>query len=220
LARMFRHYADVTGVDLDYDAIDYHTVEWSLSTSMSCVKVLEHPPLDIDYSRTLGWYMDELLLALQVIAARVGVQLEDHESSGPPVLTRYSSAFKSLSDNLDAIRPVDEFDDYQRYVASTTNCFLQTVGELGPSIERQDADELATLLGRRPTDWLDADYRLEQFVREAGSEADALLVDLLYRRVSRQRAILREALAKSTGRLQERAVLPPVVPLATLMGDR
>lgn len=62
--------------------------------------------------------------------------------------------------------------------------------ELGPLLDQQDLDDLAPLLGYRPSDVDVADAELEQFVLSDDGRHDEALVQIFHRRFLRANAVL------------------------------
>lgn len=222
LAHLFRRYEELSATPLDLDVIDFHTVEWALCASMSIVKVLHDPPPEMDFVRYLGWYVDFVLFGLRVIAERTGTTLTEPDLPEPRA-SRYGPAFRSLTGNLAAMLPDGEFDAYLRGVTANTAGYLQVADELGEALARDDAADVAALVGDEVTDWRDAETKLEALVRSAGPELDGMLVAPLYRRLARQRAVLTRSLEAHGDHSQSRgsgkvAAATGIVPLSELLG--
>ena len=85
-------------------------------------------------------------------------------------------------------------DRYEIDVSLRTAQYLREIDRSGARLEEQDLEEAGALLGKRPSDWRDADAKLEEFVLAAGPEQDGALVEFFYRRTLRHEALLRPAM--------------------------
>jgi hypothetical protein len=217
LAEAFRRYAELTGTELDLDVIEYHTVWYAVCSSMSMSRVVNEVPPDGDFTAYLDWYIDFTRFALEIMARFMGVELE--RPALPAVVPSPNGrAARALLGSLATLTPDDGFDDYQHDVAVRTARYLETVVDYGDRLAADDLDDIAGVLGVRPTDWIEAEARLERFVESAGSEHDAALVALFFRRIMRQRSLLEPALASgSKGYPNRRQDADPLEPLERLM---
>lgn len=82
---------------------------------------------------------------------------------------------------------------------------LQQAERMAPALEALELDDMGTILGHRPASRPDGLRKLDAFVRAAGPEQDACLVQYFYRHALREQALLAGALG-----LGERAMVSPI----------
>ena len=131
----------------------------------------------------------------ELIAHRAGVEIE------APALpdakpTRRSGAYDFLAGVLGG---EGRGETYDLDVALRVAQYLRRAERYGPQLEAEDLDEVATLLGRRPSSWQDADVALEAFVLEAPPELDGQLARYFVRRCLREEALLAPAMREIEG---------------------
>jgi aminoglycoside phosphotransferase (APT) family kinase protein len=194
LRRAFHRYEELTGEPIDRAALDFHTVQWTLCTPMSCSRIVHDPPPGSDPVLYLEWYVGLGRVSLQVLAERLGVDVGT-VAAPTPRSSRESVARTALVDAL-ADLPVslagpsgDGIDDFGRWRLGTVERlarYLRDVDERGAALEEEDAAETAALLGFRPDGWAEGEAALVDLVRAAGPERDAELVRFFARRLERQ----------------------------------
>jgi hypothetical protein len=184
LAPAFAHYETEMRTPIDRAALEFHTVRFAVCTPMSVSHVLAKPPDDIDLVRYLVWYVQFSRVALEIMAGLEGVTL-DPPPAGEAEATRFADGFAALDAALADIAPEDPQQQFRLDVAQRLSAFLRSVNEIGPEIESDDLDDVAELLGIRPTSWRDADVALEAFVTKADDAYDAELIRYFHRRMSR-----------------------------------
>jgi hypothetical protein len=184
LAPAFAHYESEMGTAIDRAALDFHTVRFAVCTPMSVSHVLAQPPGDIDFVRYLVWYVQFSRVALEIMAGLVGITLES-PAVGDGGTTRFADGFALLDMALADIAPEDPQQQFRLDVAQRLSIFLRCVNEIGPQIERDDLDDAAALLGRRPASWRECDVDLEAWVAKVDESRDAELIRFFHRRMSR-----------------------------------
>ncbi len=205
IAPAIRRYERNVGEAIDPAVIDYHTVRFATCTPLAVAPMVSRVIPGLDHAQYLTWCHVYSKTPLEVIAERMGVTLETL-APPEPAETRYSASFDTLVGMLghsDDPAPEDEeageFAAYERDSALRMAQVLARVDRLGPVVESGNLDDVASLLGERPSDPHDADARLEAYVREAPTEADAELVPLLQRRLQRQAWLVEPALREYAG---------------------
>jgi aminoglycoside phosphotransferase len=177
LAEIGARYEAVTGVALDHDVIEYHTVLYNAQSVFSVRPPLADPLPGTDWISYLAWYVNGARWSFEAIAEIRGYELESvvlpeaHPSSHAPAL-RY------LVDSLRAT------DDYELAALGRIANHLKRVDEVGAAFDAANLDELADLLGHRPEP-ADADAELVEFIERAGPEDEEALVRLLDARAQR-----------------------------------
>jgi aminoglycoside phosphotransferase (APT) family kinase protein len=183
LAETGARYEATTGVVIDHDVVDYHTVLYNALSVISVGPPLADPLRGTDWVSYLAWYVNGARWAFEVIAEMRGYELE-------PVAvpdarpTRHAPAYRHLVDSLRAAGSAGFLDDYERVGLGRVASHLRRVDEIGTALDAADLDDLAAVLGHRP-DPAEADAELVEFVARAGPEHEEALVRLLDARAQR-----------------------------------
>lgn len=203
LGDIMRRYGEISGREIDFSVIDYHTIRFSLINPLSVAGQLTDPVPEANYVQYLGWYVCYGRCGLEVMAHTTGTQLD------PPSLpderpSRRSRAIDQLTKLLDpAAAGEDGEHAYQLDRMQRTAVYLDRSDRFGPALDAEDLDDVAKLLGSRPSTWQEADARLEELVLVSGPERDGDFIRYFHRRLSREEALLQPVL-----REQQDASLP------------
>lgn len=199
LARAVKRYEAVTGQEVDRSVIDYHTVRFALVTPLAVAHLVAEPPPGIDFVQYLAWYLVYSRAPIEVIAQEMERELSPVELP-EATRTRHSQGYDALHDMLrpptgDQAPPSPtsedaDFEGYRLDAAFRLGEYLRRADCMGPALENDDLDDVAALLGHRPSSWRRADEELEEFVLEASPEKDGELVDYFHRRLLRQEALI------------------------------
>ena len=183
LADTAARYEEITGVPIDHDVVEYHTVLYNAHSVLSVGPPLADPLPGTDWLSYLAWYVNGARWAFECIAETRGFRLE-------PVMipesrpSRHAPALRYLVAGLrDATAPVVD-DDYQRVALGRIANHLKRVDEIGAALDAADLDDLARVLGHRP-DPGEADAELVDLVEHAGPDREEELVRLLDARAQR-----------------------------------
>ena len=188
LSRAIRRYEALRGAAVDRRALDYHTVRFGAVTPMAVAHLTAAPPPGIDLVQYLAWYLVWTRGPLEVIAERSGLELE---AAAPGRRATEPSA---------APRPdAADFEAYRADREARLATYRERLARMGPELEAEDLDEVASLLGGRPSGRAEADRALEELIRGAGPERDAALIPYLHRRTRRQEAILAPVMRELEG---------------------
>lgn len=205
LGDVMRRYAEISGRDVDFDVVDYHTIRFALLNPLSIAPQLARPARQANYVQYLGWYVVYGRCGLEVMAHATGTELD------PPDLpeecpTRRGAALDQLTRLLDPTpyeADAERAYEYDRMQRSAI--YLARADRFGAALEADDLDDAAKLLGHRPATWQEADASLEALVLAAGPERDAELIRHFHRRLCREEALLQPIL-----REQQDASMPPL----------
>jgi aminoglycoside phosphotransferase (APT) family kinase protein len=193
LKRAVRRYAELSGHELDYATLHYHTVRFGLNTPLCTSHLVARPSPEIDPIQYLAWYLVYARTPVEVMARLGGIELED--VALPEVdASRHAVAGDVLVEMLKPDAQTDASTAYRLDSASRVAEYLRRAERWGEAIEQEDLDEVATILGTRPASWNDADTALERFVLEAGPEHDAALIRYFYRRTLRHELLIEPVL--------------------------
>jgi hypothetical protein len=99
-------------------------------------------------------------------------------------------AHRHLVDSIRAMAGRDEQSAYQLRIAFRLARHLQRVDAIGASLTECDLDDVADVIGHRPSTWVESERELERFVIGTDPQSDGALIRLFHRRLERQRALL------------------------------
>jgi aminoglycoside phosphotransferase (APT) family kinase protein len=183
LAETGARYEAVTGVVIDHDVVDYHTVLYNTLSVISVGPSLADPLRGTDWLSYLAWYVNGARWAFEVIAEMRGYQLEPVAIPDPRP-SRHAPAYRHLVESLRAAGSSGFLDDYERVGLGRVANHLRRVDEIGAALDAADLADLARVVGHRP-DPAEADAELVRFVERAGPEHEEGLVRLLDARAQR-----------------------------------
>jgi aminoglycoside phosphotransferase (APT) family kinase protein len=176
-------YEAVTGVAIDHDVVEYHTVLYNVLSVISVGPPLADPLPATDWLSYLAWYVNGARWAFETIA-EIGGSVLDPVAVPEPRPSRHAPAYRHLVAGLRGASAAAPGSDYELAALGRIASHLKRVDEVGPALAAADLDELANLLGHRP-DPADADAELVDFVEHAGPEHEEALVRLLDARAQR-----------------------------------
>lgn len=198
LGRVLRRYERVSGEPLDLGAIEYHTAKFALCTPLGLVIALHIDLALPEMLQYIEWFHQLSLHAIESIARQADVRLESVSLPEPEPI-EYGGVSSALPAMIDALDVRDHKAEYQRDTVGAVARFCARANQFGSSIAAADFDDIAALLGTRPSDRSAGDAMLENFIRDAGPEHDAALIALLHRRVMRQMLLLEPVMAAPGG---------------------
>ncbi len=196
LRKRFQLYSEFSGDPIDLEALRYYSVRGMLITPMALAPVIQNPVPWGDMPEFLSWYVLYSRATVECLAEAIGIELEP-VSMPEPVPTPRSPMFDVVLENLrdEQLPQID--DGYRAYRMRTTIRLLEHLRlseRLGPAIDALELDDLARLLGHRPSSLAQGDAELQQLVLGSGPERDAELVRYFYRRVTREETLLKPAM--------------------------
>jgi hypothetical protein len=74
---------------------------------------------------------------------------------------------------------------------------IRNVAEIGHEIDALELDDMAQLLGHRPTNVREGTRAMEALVRKAGPDMDEVLTRYFYRHALRQEALMRGGMGRA-----------------------
>ncbi|MBA3038005.1 MAG: hypothetical protein FP814_16140 [Desulfobacterium sp.] len=179
---LLRHYAKVTGEDLDLPVIAYHTVVFLSLAYIS-------PIIGIKEKKPGGAWMEAALQtgfigrrSLEAMAEIVGVELDEIRLPQPHVTPLEDLAISKLATEIRNLPTSEIFQDWQRGDLASMADYLLNQAHYSRWMEEEDLREIGALLGHRPANLAEADKALRAFVQKAGPELDARLIKLFHRR--------------------------------------
>jgi aminoglycoside phosphotransferase (APT) family kinase protein len=186
---LYRRYEDLTGDEVDRVAIAYQHFAFAITTQLAYHRALVEPTPDSDLMTYMQWCSESNLYAIEALAGFVGIELESVDLPDPSP-SPAAVAHRHLVNSLRAMEGSDERSAYQLRTAFRLARHLQRVDEIGAALTQQDLDDVATVIGPRPSSWAESERELERFVIGADPRSDATLIRLFHRRLERQRALL------------------------------
>ncbi|MBJ7336812.1 phosphotransferase family protein [Mycolicibacterium sp.] len=186
---LYEVYERAGGFPVDLDAVQLHHIAFTLTNELAFRNSLNHPSPDSDYMTNLHWCSETNLHAIEALGERLGIELEAPEI--PEVSpTRAGVAHDQLIAMLRGTSADDDYTTYRLRVAFRLARYLRREDEIGAELTSADSDDLAALLGRRPSTWQDGDAALEEFVLADDGRHDDELCQLFYRRQIRHKSTL------------------------------
>jgi aminoglycoside phosphotransferase (APT) family kinase protein len=187
--RLYAHYARQRGEPVDMAAIQHHHFCFTLSNQLAFHAALAEPPADSDYMTNMQWCAETNIYAVEALAERLGVELEEVPVPDP-LTTRAATGQAHL---VYWLRHFDAGDDDRQHEVRTAfrvARHLQRSDEIGAAVAAADLDDLMELLGKRPLDWVEGDALLERLVLDDDGSRDAALLRIFHRRTRRAQMLL------------------------------
>jgi aminoglycoside phosphotransferase (APT) family kinase protein len=186
---LYRRYEALTGDEVDPGAIAYHHFAFTITTQLAYHRGLVEPTSDSDLMTYMHWCSESNLYAVEALAGFAGIELEE-VSLPDPAPSPSAVAHGHLVDSIRAMAGHDEHSAYQLRIAFRLARHLQRVDAIGAGVTECDLDDVAALIGHRPSSWVESEHELERFVIGADHRSDGPLIRLFHRRLQRQRALL------------------------------
>ncbi|WP_208301301.1 phosphotransferase family protein [Mycobacterium sp. DL440] len=183
-------YADAAGVELDMAAVQHHHLAFTLTNELAFHGALAAPTPGSAYMTNLQWCTETNLHAVEAFAELLGYDLDETVDVPEPAPFTNEIAFGHLVRTLGSVTVDEPFARYEVRNSFRLARHLLRRQEIGAQLDEQDLDDVAPLLGHRPTDTGVADAELEQFVLSDDGRHDEALVQLFYRRFLRANAVL------------------------------
>jgi len=188
MPRLLERYRAEGGAQIDWAALDFHTLVSFLAVPMMTRSTLrdKHPhPAFVEY---LSWDLACSRAALEVLAEVSGVALDSAEEIGA-VSNTFQDGFEDMV-ALGAELPPPNGLLRETQILSLGR-YLRRVNEIGATIEVQERADVEEITGQRFGSLDEAEDALEQFVRSHGVERQAELLCLFHRRMMRRLQLLR-----------------------------
>lgn len=183
ISEIFERYKSFGGFDIDNDAIDHYFIEESIVNLLSFEQALKTPPIMSDYTMNKTWVHVTNIWALEILAARLGVDIEKPELPGQrPAASFTAIPHGHMAASMRAlVESSTDFDQYRARSFLRLANHLRRLDDTAAEVAEADLDDLQELLGHRPATWDDGQDQLEQFVISDNGRHDAELITLLYR---------------------------------------
>jgi aminoglycoside phosphotransferase (APT) family kinase protein len=188
---LYDRYGELTGEEVDLDAIQRHHFAFTLSNQLPMGAALRDPAPESDLMTNMQWCCETNLFATEALAELLDVELPTVEQPD----ARTSRATPALAHLVRSLRLIDTDDEYLRYELRRLFRLARHVtraDEISDQVSGADLDDLHQLLGHRPASWLEGEAELERFVLADAEEGrhDEALVALFHKRNLRAQMLL------------------------------
>ena len=203
LGDVMRRYGEISGREVDFDVVDFHTIRFSLLNPLSVAHQVSAPVPEANYVQYLGWYVVYGRCGLEVMANTTETELD------PPDLPEAQPSRRgpALDQMVGLLDPAAAGDDgergYELDRLQRSAIYLERADRYGAQLDAEDLADVAALLGSSVPTWQEADARLEEAVLADEGERDEEFIRYFHRRLSRQESLLAPVL-----REQQNASLP------------
>jgi aminoglycoside phosphotransferase (APT) family kinase protein len=163
MARLYDRYEELSGTEVDLDALQRHHFFFCLSNQLSVGPATRVPPPESDLMTNLQWCYETNLFATEALAEILDVELPTVDLPAP----RESQAevvLQHLVRNLGSVAIDDEYLRYQVRTMFRMARHAQRLDQIGDALAAADLDDLHEVLGHRPDSWLEGEAELERFV--------------------------------------------------------
>jgi hypothetical protein len=182
LAATAARYEQITGVPVDHDVVEYHSVLYNAISVISTGPPLFAPGRGVDWISYLAWYVNGARWAFECIAELRGYELDPVAIPGPRP-SRHAPALGHLAASLRALAASGD-EAYELTGLGRVAHHLKRVDEIGIAVEAANLDDLERVLGHRP-DADQADAELLDLLARSGAEREEEIVRLLDARAQR-----------------------------------
>jgi aminoglycoside phosphotransferase (APT) family kinase protein len=188
LAELYAFYTEVSGHEVDLEAVRFHHIFFALSNPLSNNPAMAEPPVGSDYMVNLQWTNETTRFALEAIAEAERVELP--EIALPEVEDVPTAVpFAHLARLLGRVHVEDSLLQLELRGAFRLARHLARCDQIGRAIVAANLDDIEALTGTRPASWHEGDAALEAFVVADEGRHDRELIALFNRRLQRAQAL-------------------------------
>ncbi len=194
-------YAELSGREIDFETLLYYSVKTQALVPLSLAPVMENLHAGTEHSEWIAQHVFYLRTTAEVLAEAIGVELAPVELPEGGT-SRFSAYYDMLLENLEKEQAPaigDPFLANRMWFATRLARHLRTAERKGAAFEAQELDDMGELLGRRPKTLVEGHRQLDAYVRKAGPDQDAALVQYFYRHARREEALMEGALGMCEG---------------------
>jgi aminoglycoside phosphotransferase (APT) family kinase protein len=184
IGELYRIYEEFAGEPVDLEAIKWHHLFFTLSNALAFHVSLAAPVPESDYMTNLQWVNETNLFALEAMAEYLDIEL-DKVAMPEPETTQVAVPFQHLVGSLTRIDAGNDFVQHQIRILFRLARHLQRWDQVGRAMEQATFDDVAALVGRRPSSWQESEQMLEDFVLADDGAHDAPLIHLFNRKLNR-----------------------------------
>ena len=190
-AELYDRYAEITGEDVDLDAIMRHHFAFTLTNQMPLGAACRVPPPDSDLMTNLQWCCETNIFATEALGEILDVELPTVEMPEPRE-TRANPAIEHLVRELRTVQVEDEYLRYKIRTWFRLARHIARLDEIEDAVSAADLDDIHEVTGKRPADWFEGERQLEAFVLANADEGrhDEALLKLFHKRNLRAQMVL------------------------------
>lgn len=194
-------YAELSGREIDFDALSFYSVKTQALVPMSLAPVMENLHAGTEHAEWIAQHVFYLRTTAQVLAEATGIELDEVELPADR-LTRFSAYYDMLIENLEQEQSPaieDAFLKNRMWFASRLARHLRHADRRGPAFEEQELDDMGELLGKRPANVKDGHRQVDALVRNATPDRDEEFIRYFHRHARREEALMEDALGLCEG---------------------
>lgn len=194
-------YAELSGREIDFDALKFYSVKTQALVPMSLAPVMENLHAGTEHAEWIAQHVFYLRTTAQVLAEATGIELDEVELPEDR-LTRFSAYYDMLIENLEQEQSPaieDAFLKNRMWFASRLARHLRHADRRGPAFEEQELDDMGELLGKRPANVMDGHRQVDALVRSATPDRDEEFIRYFHRHARREEALMEGALGLCEG---------------------
>jgi len=188
---LYRHYASVSGIDLDLPVIAYHTVCFLGFAAIAAIMFMDPKKPQSNWIEGILELASISRRALEAMAELEDVELDYDITLPEPHDTPIEDmAIEKLLLEINNLPLSNTFPDWQRDLLSAIPSYLLNHAHYGRWYEEETLREAGELLGSRPVSFSAAEAELKNFIKNADASKDADLLKLFHRRMLRLSMII------------------------------
>ncbi len=199
MKKRFKAYEKHAPYKIDMDLIYYYTVRSLVNTPLALIgPELLYPKPHADIAERLAWNALFMRVTAEALAEAMAIDISN-EVVKLPVQPPSDSSIRLYDAVLNDLQheqlPNIEDEFYAHRMRSTCFLFqhLRQQHIFGEELERETLNEMAALLGRRPTSLVEGNVLLERRIHEADASLDEALIRFFYRYARRKELALGDA---------------------------
>jgi len=200
-AERVQRYGELSGREIDFEALTFYNVKTQALVPMALAPVMEKLHAGTEHAEWIAQHVFYLRTTAQSLAEATGLALEEPELPAPRP-TRFSHYYDMLIENLEEEQSpsiTDPFLKNRMWFASRLARHLRHGDRLGVAFDEQELDDMAELLGKRPSDVTEGHRAMHQLVLDSGPDRDEAFIRYFYRHARREEMLMEGALGMCEG---------------------
>jgi hypothetical protein len=183
---LYRHYAKVSGVELDLPVIGYHTVNFLAFAASCAIMFMDPKQPDSNWIEGILELTSISRRALEAMAELENVELDyDFELPEPADTPIEDMALAKLLLEIGRLPLSNAFPEWKRDLLAAIPRYLQNHAHYGGWYEQACLKDIEELTGERPKTMTAGEHVLKRYIRESGASHDASLIKLFHRKMLR-----------------------------------
>ncbi len=200
-AERVQRYGELSGREIDFDSLSFYNVKTQALVPMALAPVMENLHAGTEHAEWIAQHVFYLRTTAQSLAEATGLALEEPALPAPR-FTRFSHYYDMLIENLEEEQSpaiTDPFLKNRMWFASRLARHLRHGDRLGVAFDEQELDDMAELLGKRPTGVTEGHRAMHQLVLDSGPDRDEAFIRYFYRHARREEMLMEGALGMCEG---------------------